>query len=280
MSCVNCHQKQNHPPYIAARLKKPAYGMNDAPRRWWNILDKALRSCGMVPTRADRCCYVLYSLQSRKQAWEHWIEGAIAQQNGTKDAFTESRERSEMEAAFAKTLDPTAGSPAARKSVAGIINLFVDDLFGTGGNKMEQRVLTRRRKDFHLGSEDWNDVAFTGQRIRWTQDSQNGPYIEVSQDKAIDEVEGHPNETKHEGRPRLHSFDAYNVQKPSGTDKLAAEKDTVPMLLFMFKMRFDGSFSNNWRCEVSQQTGETNQITASETSVLATHRTIENTWIS
>ena len=45
-----------HPPYIAARLKKPAYGMNDAPRRWWNILDKALRSYGMVPRRADRCC--------------------------------------------------------------------------------------------------------------------------------------------------------------------------------------------------------------------------------
>ena len=45
-----------HPPHVAARLKKPAYGMNDAPRRWWNILDKKLCSCGMVPTRADRCC--------------------------------------------------------------------------------------------------------------------------------------------------------------------------------------------------------------------------------
>ena len=92
----------SHPPYTAARLKKPAYGMNDAPRRRWNILDKALRSYGMVPTRADRCCYVLYSLPSRNQPWEHWIEGAIAQQNGTKEAFTESRERSEMEAAFEK----------------------------------------------------------------------------------------------------------------------------------------------------------------------------------
>ena len=26
-----------HPPYIAARLKKPEYGMNDATRRWWNM---------------------------------------------------------------------------------------------------------------------------------------------------------------------------------------------------------------------------------------------------
>ena len=33
-----------HPLYIAARAKKPAYGMNDAPQRWWHILDKALCS--------------------------------------------------------------------------------------------------------------------------------------------------------------------------------------------------------------------------------------------
>ena len=39
-----------HPPYIAARLKKPAYGMNDATPRWWNILVKALCGYGMVPT--------------------------------------------------------------------------------------------------------------------------------------------------------------------------------------------------------------------------------------
>ena len=35
------------------RMKKPAYGLNDAPRRWWNILDSALRSYGLVPTRPD-----------------------------------------------------------------------------------------------------------------------------------------------------------------------------------------------------------------------------------
>ena len=62
-------------------------------RRWYNILDKALRSYGMVPTRADRCCYVLYSTQSRERAWEHWGQRTIAQQHGTGDALTESRER-------------------------------------------------------------------------------------------------------------------------------------------------------------------------------------------
>ena len=129
MSYVKLPPEAGHPPFIAARLKKPASGMNDAPRRWWKILNKALRSNSMVPTRADRCCYVLYSLQSLKQAWEHWGQRTIAQQNGTTDAFTKTRERSE-------------------------INLFVDDIFGTGGNDMEQRVLARLRKCFQVGSED------------------------------------------------------------------------------------------------------------------------------
>ena len=33
---VLCHlpPEAGHPPYLASRLKKPAYGMNDAPRRW------------------------------------------------------------------------------------------------------------------------------------------------------------------------------------------------------------------------------------------------------
>ena len=56
-----------HPSYIAARLKKRAYGMNDALRRWWNIVDKALCSYGMVPTRDDRCIYVLYSTVDRSR---------------------------------------------------------------------------------------------------------------------------------------------------------------------------------------------------------------------
>ena len=39
-----------------------------------------------------------------------------------------------------------AESPATGKSVAGILNPFADDLFGTGGNEMEQHVLTRLGK--------------------------------------------------------------------------------------------------------------------------------------
>ena len=82
------------------------------------------------------------------------------------------RVRTEVYAASEKMLDTIAGSPATGKSVVGIINLFVDDLFGTGGTEMEHRVLSRLCKDFQVGSEDWTDVTFTGQRIRWIKDLQ------------------------------------------------------------------------------------------------------------
>ena len=61
--------EMGYPPHIGARMKKPAYGLNDAPRRWWNILDSALRSYGLVPTRADR--FHLYSAAGSFQS-PHW----------------------------------------------------------------------------------------------------------------------------------------------------------------------------------------------------------------
>ena len=147
-----------HPPYIVARLKKPAYGMNDATGRWWNTLDKALCIYGMVLTRADRCCYVLYSIQSRERTGN---QNNSTLWHDTSNISTQPRVRTEATAAFEKMLHPIAGSPATGKSVADIINLSVHDLFGTGGTEMEQRVLPRLRKDVQLGSGDWNDVTFT-----------------------------------------------------------------------------------------------------------------------
>ena len=51
---------------------------------------------------------------------------------------------------------------------------------------------------------------FPGQRIRWTQDSPNGSYIEVSQDKTIDELDEIPVErnTKEDlhGTPSMHTM--------------------------------------------------------------------------
>ena len=59
----------------------------------------------------------------------------------------------------------------------------------------------------------------------------------------------------------------------SGTDKLAAEQYTVPVLLHVLHVRFHGSFSTSWRCEGSQQTGETAQVPVSKASILPTHWT-------
>ena len=146
MWCVNCHQKQ----VILLILLQDWRNQHMAwmmPRRWWNILDKALCSHDMVPTRADRWCYVLYSIQSRERTWK---------QNYPTRCH---------DAAFEKMLDPIARSPATRKSRVGFC--FVDDLFGTGGTEMEQRVLARLRKYFRGGAEHWNDVTFTRQRICW-----------------------------------------------------------------------------------------------------------------
>ena len=49
------------PPYLVGLCTRSVYGLSDAPRRWWNRLDKFLHSLGLVPTRADRCTYVCYS---------------------------------------------------------------------------------------------------------------------------------------------------------------------------------------------------------------------------
>ena len=115
--------------------------------------------------------------------------------------------------------------------MGGIINVFVDDLCGTGGNEVKQRVLTRLPKYFQVGSEDWNDVTFTGQRIHWTQDSPIGPNIQVSREKVIEELKNISVErnTKDDLQctPALHT-----------TDKLAAELETVSMLLQVLQMCF------------------------------------------
>ena len=48
------------PPCLVGLCTRSVYGLADAPRRWWNRLDKFLISLGIQPTRADRCTYVCY----------------------------------------------------------------------------------------------------------------------------------------------------------------------------------------------------------------------------
>jgi len=48
---------------------------------------------------------------------------------------------------------------------------------------MKKKVLERIRKDFQVGSEDIDEIVFTGQRIGW-----KGNTLVVDQDKAIEEL--------------------------------------------------------------------------------------------
>ena len=165
--------KPGHPPQVAARLKKLACGMSDVLRRWWHFWTKHV-----VPTRADRSGYVLYSTQTCNPNWNRTCS---TRGHGTKDISLESRVEWQGDAEIQSMLDPIEGRPPTGKSVAEIINFFVNDLFGKGGTEMEQCVLARlTRKHVQVGSEEWNGVLFTGQRIRWTRDLQSGPTIDVS----------------------------------------------------------------------------------------------------
>ena len=68
----------------------------------------------------------------------------------------------------------------------------MDDLFETGGTETEPRVLARLKKDSQVGSEDWNDVLFTRQGIRWMKDPQFATFIEVSRERSIEDLEEIP----------------------------------------------------------------------------------------
>ena len=59
------------PWYLAARLKKPACGMNDAPSKWLNWLDAAVKTTGLLHARADRCTYVSYADTGEKIKKSH-----------------------------------------------------------------------------------------------------------------------------------------------------------------------------------------------------------------
>ena len=165
--------ESGHPSHIGARLKKPAYGMNDAPRKWWNRLDTALRGYGLVPSRADRCVYIAYRQGVGKQS-----------SNKFKPSNYHKSDHSDIVEDFMDyMLDPITGSPSYGREVIGLLVLHVDDLFITGNAEFWNKIIGNLRKDFKVGSEDKGDVEFTGQRIRWHNNA-----LKVDQHKAIEQL--------------------------------------------------------------------------------------------
>ena len=82
----------------------------------------------------------------------------------SKDHRTVAHRTSNVLTAF----DRIAGKNTWQGSLIFLWMIFLEHL-----EKMEKRVRTRLRKDFQVGSEDWNDVTFSGQRIRWIKRSSN-----------------------------------------------------------------------------------------------------------
>jgi len=162
-----------YPPHIGAKMKKSAYGLNDAPRRWWQVVDKALLSYGLVPTRADRCTYILYG----------------EKKSSTTMSKKKPSENLNLEDALELLMNASVRNNSQGRKPEGFICLHVDDLYMAGSPEFEQRVLTKIRKDFNVGSEDKNDIMFVGQRIKWKTHDKHGPYISCDQKLAVDQLE-------------------------------------------------------------------------------------------
>ena len=80
-------------------------------------------------------------------------------------------------------LDPVTGSVSHNRTVTGVVVLHVDDLFMTGSQEFFDYLGKSLKKEYQIGSEDKNDVVFTGQRVRW-----EGIKLVVDQEKAIEEL--------------------------------------------------------------------------------------------
>ena len=86
-------------------------------------------------------------------------------------------------------VDPAHGSPSnskGRKTV-GVMSLHVDDLIISGTPEF---LIKKIKEHFTVGHEDKNDLAFTGQRVRWVLDAQgNKKYISIDQKLCVSELE-------------------------------------------------------------------------------------------
>ena len=162
-----------YPPHIGARMKKSAYGLNDAPRRWWQVVDKALLSYGLVPTRADRCTYILYG--------EKKFSTSVTKKEPQKELV--------LEDALELLMNASVRNNSQGRKPEGFICLHVDDLYMAGSPEFEKRVLSKIRKDFNVGSEDKNDIMFVGQRIKWKNHDNFGSYVSCDQKLAVDQLE-------------------------------------------------------------------------------------------
>ena len=167
-------------------MKKPAYGLNDAPRRWWSIIGQATLKPGGFPSRAGRYCCVAHSDVSPI--------GRCRASGRSGEANLLRRSQNTLETtngAIEHLLDPVHGSISKDKTVCGVACLHVDDPSKTGAPEFYDKAIKYLHKHFQTGSEDKNDLLFVWQRTRRIH-QEDLWYLPVDQSRYID------------GRGRLH----------------------------------------------------------------------------
>ena len=112
------------------------------------------------------------------------------------------------------------------------------------------------------------------------KDSQSGPCIKVSQGKAIEELEGI--QVERNTKEDLHCTPAMHTRYRSLLGQINWLQSRTQFQCCCKFSRCASKAASPTMGDVkgSQQAGKTAQVTASETSVLATHKTVENNWIS
>ena len=135
-------------------------------------------------------------------------------------------------------------------------------------------------KKSHVGSEDWNDVTFTRQGIRWMNNPQSGTYIDASQQKAIHELKEIPVERN--TKEDLHSTPAMHT-------KYRSVLGQINWLQSRTQLQCCHKFSKCASRAASPTIGNVKALNKLarqlksqpvKLSVLATHRIVENNCIS
>ena len=95
-----------------------------------------------------------------------------------------------LDEALELLMDPVTGSKAHGKYVVGILLIHVDDSFFTGTPEFMTYLASRIGDEYKIGSEDWNDIMFCGQRVKWIfNDQGTKQYISVDQERCIEALE-------------------------------------------------------------------------------------------
>ena len=230
MWCVNCHQRQ----VIHCILQQDWRNLQTA---WTMLLDAGgtiwTRHCVfMAWFNASRCCYVLHLIQTYKRNLNNTCS---TQGHGTNDITLEWRVRSEGDATFDKMLDRIGGSPATGKSVAGILNIFVDIIFWNRWNRNGAPCPSQTQKGF----ENWFRKLEWCALHRTKNSLDEGPFIRTKHwgESRIGgwRIGGDPNRKEHERRSALYPCNAYQVQKPCGTDNLVAKGHSFSVATSFFR---------------------------------------------